>query len=454
MLTELTIFKNILISILLEAIPFVLIGVVLAALLQMFVSEQTVRKWMPKHPVLGILFGTALGMLFPICECGMIPVIRRLLQKGMPVYIAIVFVISGPILNPVVFFSTYMAFRAQPEMAYARMGLAFLVAVVIGWIILRTVKKSPLKHSLDQMALAVSPIGVPTFQESTVAPHEPAQPPHVTIAARSEDHDEDWHVIGDSVASVREVDGAEERTLTLNEHLAGLDENTFEEEQVIEESMPQVETVAETELVAETETVAETQVEVTESERDALIGWSASTKMEKSYWDVITSRMQHTAAYAKRFFSKQKWDVARSRFLRFDWSKRGSELFTHASLEFFEMGKYLVLGCLITATVHTFVSRDILVSIGDGAVGSHLFMMAFAYILSICSTSDAFVASSFAMTFSGGSLLAFLVFGPMLDLKTTLMMLAVFRAKFVFFLMLLITVTVFIGSLIVGALVF
>jgi hypothetical protein len=81
-------------------------------------------------------------------------------------------------------------------------------------------------------------------------------------------------------------------------------------------------------------------------------------------------------------------------------------------------------------------------------------MMAFAYILSICSTSDAFVASSFAMTFSGGSLLAFLVFGPMIDLKTTLMMLAVFRAKFVFYLMLLITVTVFIGSLIVGALVF
>jgi uncharacterized membrane protein YraQ (UPF0718 family) len=282
----------------------------------------------------------------------------------------------------------------------------------------------------------------------------------VTIAARSEDHDADWHVIGDAVASVRKVDVAAERTLTLNERLAGLglDEDTFEEkqeeEQVVVETTPQVVPLAETEKVAENETQIELQAEVTSSERDALIGWSTSTKMEKSYSDMITSRMQHIASNAKRFFNKQKWAMVRSRFLRFDWPKKVSELFTHASLEFFEMGKYLVLGCLITATVHTFVSRDVLVSIGDGAVGSHLFMMAFAYILSICSTSDAFVASSFAMTFSGGSLLAFLVFGPMLDLKTTLMMLAVFRAKFVFYLMLLITVTVFVGSLIVGALVF
>jgi uncharacterized membrane protein YraQ (UPF0718 family) len=77
-----------------------------------------------------------------------------------------------------------------------------------------------------------------------------------------------------------------------------------------------------------------------------------------------------------------------------------------------------------------------------------VFMMGFAYILSLCSTSDAFVASSFVNTFTTGSLLTFLVFGPMLDFKGTLMLLSVFKTKFVLLLMALIVVTVLSGSLI------
>ena len=41
----------------------------------------------------------------------MIPVMRRLMKKGMPLYIAITFIVAGPILNPIVFASTFMAFR-------------------------------------------------------------------------------------------------------------------------------------------------------------------------------------------------------------------------------------------------------------------------------------------------------------------------------------------------------
>ena len=490
MQTDLNIFKNILISIFLEAIPFVLLGVLLAALLQMFVSEQTVRRWMPKKPALGILFGTGLGLLFPICECGMIPVIRRLLQKGMPTYIAIVFVISGPILNPIVFFSTYMAFRAQPEMAYARMGLAFIVAVAVGWIILRTVKKSPLKHSLAQMAAGPEPavVGVSaveqvpmvgaSFEQATVAPREVVQPLKVTIAARAEDDVAGWRVIGDDTESVRRVDVTEQQALTLNERLAGLDEEARAEpkSELEQEPKSEIDVVEQTDHQDTVDTrhghevVGAGSPAVTDSERDALIGWSAETKVEKDYAQVVSERASQAAErakgfarsfanrfverFVKRVFSIQTWEAVRGGVVRFEWSQKGSALLKHSSLEFFEMGKYLALGCVITAAVHTFVSRDVLVSIGDGAVGSHLFMMAFAYILSICSTSDAFVASSFAMTFSGGSLLAFLVFGPMMDFKTTLMMMAVFRAKFVFYLMMLLVVTVFVGSLIVGALVF
>jgi len=95
------------------------------------------------------------------------------------------------------------------------------------------------------------------------------------------------------------------------------------------------------------------------------------------------------------------------------------------------MGKYLIFGAFITAAVQTFLDRGSLGAIAGTEWLSVAFMMGFAFILSICSTSDAFVASSFAATFPASSLLAFLVFGPMIDAKSTLMMLSAFRAKFV-----------------------
>jgi uncharacterized membrane protein YraQ (UPF0718 family) len=76
-----------------------------------------------------------------------------------------------------------------------------------------------------------------------------------------------------------------------------------------------------------------------------------------------------------------------------------------------------------------------------------LFMMGFAYLLSLCSTTDSFVAASFATTFSSGSLLAFLVFGPMIDVKSTLMLLSIFKARFVLILSVIVAVTVLAGSL-------
>ncbi|MNZ76586.1 putative permease [compost metagenome] len=77
-------------------------------------------------------------------------------------------------------------------------------------------------------------------------------------------------------------------------------------------------------------------------------------------------------------------------------------------------------------------------------------MMGFAFVLSLCSTSDAFVASTFMHSFSSGSLLAFLVFGPMLDFKNLLMLLSVFKTKFVLYLAFLICTVVFIGSALTG----
>jgi hypothetical protein len=124
------------------------------------------------------------------------------------------------------------------------------------------------------------------------------------------------------------------------------------------------------------------------------------------------------------------------------------DFFDHVCSEFFDMGKYLMFGCIVTSGIQTFLDRGSLAHIGNGAWSSHLFMMGFAFILSLCSTSDAFVASSFMGTFSAGSLLAFLVFGPMLDLKSTLMLLSVFRTRFVLFLIVLVGITVLLGSMV------
>ncbi|MNW55545.1 putative permease [compost metagenome] len=287
------VFRTSFLGILLEALPFVLVGAILSSLLHLYVSEEMLGKWIPRNPFIGIVFACLLGLVFPICECGMIPLIRRLIQKGMPVYIAVVFILSGPILNPVVYAATYMAFRLYPEMVYARMGLAFFVAAAIGLMIFFTWRSNPLKLSLSRMDNS---------------------PAHLT------------------------------------EH------------------------------------------------------------------------------------NSRKWKA----------------IFVHAADEVFEMGKYLIIGCLLTAGIQSFVARESLTAIGSGPVSSYVFMMGFAFVLSLCSTSDAFVASTFMHSFSSGSLLAFLVFGPMLDFKNLLMLLSVFKTKFVLYLAFLICTVVFIGSALTG----
>ena len=283
-------FKTMLISVILEALPFLVLGVLVSSIMHVLVPEAWLRKWIPRNPILGVLAACLLGIVFPLCECGMIPIVRRLVAKGMPLYAGIVFILVGPIVNPIVFSATFTAFRTKPEMVYSRMGLAVAVGLVIGLVVYFFVKENPMRSKLE---------------------------------------------------SIR------------------------------------------------------------------------------------TSGHSHN----------------RSKFM---------EIFEHAGSEFFDMGKYLILGSLITALFQSFVPRSDLAGIGQGPISSQLFMMGFAFMLSLCSTSDAFVASTFVSTFSKSSLLAFLVFGPMLDFKSMLMLLSVFKTRFVLFLAAGIAVTVFAGSWIVG----
>jgi uncharacterized protein len=99
--------------------------------------------------------------------------------------------------------------------------------------------------------------------------------------------------------------------------------------------------------------------------------------------------------------------------------------------EFFEMGRYLVVGALLAALMQSFVPQSVLLALGKGPVLSVLVMLALAALLSVCSTVDAFIALAFASSFSPGAVIAFLVFGPMVDIKSLILYSRVFRPRVV-----------------------
>jgi uncharacterized membrane protein YraQ (UPF0718 family) len=132
------------------------------------------------------------------------------------------------------------------------------------------------------------------------------------------------------------------------------------------------------------------------------------------------------------------------------FSKKFGDMVRHTLDEFFSVGKFFIIGALIAAAMQTFVKTSTLLSLGDGPIISIIIMMGLAFVLSLCSSADAFVASSFRSTFSNGSLVAFLVFGPMFDIKNMLVMLGTFKSKLVFFLLFYVTIFVFLGALIIS----
>jgi len=284
---------TIFLSIVLEALPFIFLGVFASAFIQTFVSEITVQKWIPRNSLVAIIPVALLSALFPVCECAIIPVVRRLIKKGMPLHLGIILVIGAPILNPIVFASTYYAFQSTPGIAYTRMILAFILAIMIGTIVFFCYR------------------------------------------------------------------------------------NTNQ------------------------------------------LKWT-TTEFVDSYVNMVNSKES----------SKMKL------------------LLFNATDEFFDMGKYLIFGTILASLFQTFFNRETLVSLASSDIVSPLVMMGLGFILSLCSEADAFVASSFAHTFPTGSLLAFLLFGPMLDLKSSFMLFAYFKFKFVIGYMVIVTLSVYVVILI------
>lgn len=127
-------FATIFTSIILDALPFLIIGSLVSAFIQIFVSQELIERLIPKSHILGYIVSGLIGLIFPVCECAIVPITRRLISKGLPVGLGITFMMSVPIVNPVVIMSTYYAFYDVKSMVLVRTVGGFVCAVIIGII--------------------------------------------------------------------------------------------------------------------------------------------------------------------------------------------------------------------------------------------------------------------------------------------------------------------------------
>ncbi len=276
---RLNVFATVFLGIFVEAVPYLLLGTLASGLVEVFLDRDQMSRWISGRPVAAAVSGAFMGMIFPVCECGVVPLTRRLFHKGLPLSAGISFLLAAPVLNPIVILSTAAAF-GWGQMLFWRMSLSLLIAIVTGLI-----------FSVEKEAANVL---------------RPA-------LTHSHQHDHGHVETNDSFVE----------------------------------------------------------------------------KIRKAF--LITAD------------------------------------------EFFEMGRYLVMGSVLAAALQTFIPQSVLLTVGSGPVLSVLVMLGLAILLSICSTVDAFVALGFVGTFSFGSVLSFLVFGPMVDIKSVLMYLQVFKRRSVFY---------------------
>jgi uncharacterized membrane protein YraQ (UPF0718 family) len=122
------------ISIILQSLPFVLLGLFASALVQRYLSEQAVARWMPRRVFPAVLSAGLFGFVAPVCDCGAIPLGRRLASKGVPPFAALTFMLAAPVVNPIVAVSTFVAFQGSWLTVALRLGMTLIVAIVIGML--------------------------------------------------------------------------------------------------------------------------------------------------------------------------------------------------------------------------------------------------------------------------------------------------------------------------------
>lgn len=272
-------FSTVFAAIVLEALPFLLIGTVVSGFLGGFDSRGRVIRLLSKGGARTPFVAAALGLLFPVCECAIVPIVRKLMHKGVPPAAAIAFMLGAPIVNVIVFGSTAVAYALAWDFAFLRLVFGYCVAVFVSFVFAFF------------------------FQgRQSLLPSLSAFPMH----------------------------------------------------------------------------------------------------------DPVPEQVSGTLAY---YLEKTR-----------------AALF-HGAEDFIDMFSLLVMAAFVTALVHSTVDRSFFYSLGEIPVLGIVLMMFLAVILSICSEADAFIAASFKLTLPLSAQMAFMVLGPMVDLKLIFMCLGVFKKR-------------------------
>lgn len=293
------------VSIVLEAIPFMLLGAVIGGLLEVFVSRDKILGLLPSREWLTVIVAAGLGFVMPVCECAVVPVVRRLLRKGVPFAAAVAYLLGGPITNPLVAGSTAVAYSYDWKVVILRVLFGYVIAVGVG--------------------LAVGSI----FEgDEALIPGK----------------DDDSCGCGHDHSHEHHQDKENKAAPTFGQKL-------------------------------------------------------------------------HTAML-------------------------------HAADDFFDIGRYLIIGAFIAALIQTVIKRQTFLLLSGQPWLAILLMMILAVTLNLCSEADAFVAASFKTLMPLSAQLSFMVLGPMVDIKLLLMYLGVFKKKAIVAIATLVTVAVFVGMLV------
>ena len=282
-------------SIFFESLPFLLLGSLISAIIETFISNEKMAKLIPKNKFLGSIVGVFLGFFLPACDCAVIPVSKRLLKKKVPINVAISFMLASPIINPVVMLSTYYAFyRTDPKIFWYRLLFGIVVSLVIGTI-----------------------MGI--------------------------------------------IFGKEDVTTNNSDK------------------------------------------------------------------ECACEHCDHEHHHENKFAS----------------------IFKHTALDLFDVVKYLMFGALIASLMQVIIPRSVITTFNNNNILSVIVLMVFAYLISLCSTSDSFVGKSLLTSFTESSIVAYLLLGPMIDIKNTMVLLGNYKKKFVVTLISLIFIVIFIISALV-----
>jgi uncharacterized protein len=122
------------VAVVVQALPFLVLGVLISGAIAAFVPSRVLNKVLPRRQALAVPVAGAAGVALPGCECASVPVAKRLMQQGVAPSVALAFLLAAPAVNPVVMASTAVAFPGNPEMVAARFVGSLATSVVMGWL--------------------------------------------------------------------------------------------------------------------------------------------------------------------------------------------------------------------------------------------------------------------------------------------------------------------------------